>query len=190
MSDNTQITDWLQRISAGDRRAVDLLLPVVYDELRRLAESQLQQERSDHTLQATALVHEAYMRLIGQRNVVWENRAHFMAVAAQAIRRILVDHARARGSQKRGGGRAQISLDSELTYDDTHATDLIALDDSLGRLEERYPDQARVVELRFFGGLKTDEIAEVLGVSTRTVERYWQFARAWLFREMTSDCSI
>jgi RNA polymerase sigma-70 factor, ECF subfamily len=190
MSENTQITEWLERISAGDRRAVDQLLPVVYDELRRLAESQLQRERGDHTLQATALVHEAYMRLIGQRNVVWKNRAHFMAVAAQAIRRILVDHARARGSEKRGGGRGRMSLDSQLEYDDTQATDLVALDESLNRLMKLYPDKARVVELRFFGGLTVDDVAEVLGVTSRTVERHWQFARAWLFREIVGDPTI
>jgi len=190
MDDNTQITEWLQRLSAGDRRAVDFLLPVVYDELRRLAESQLQHERGDHTLQATALVHEAYMRLIGQQNIVWQNRAHFMAIAAQAIRRILVDHARSRGSAKRGGGRARISLDSQLVYDDTQATDLIALDESLRRLGEQYPDKARVVELRFFGGLTIEDAAEVLGVTTRTIERHWQFARAWLFREIVGDGSM
>jgi RNA polymerase sigma-70 factor, ECF subfamily len=187
MNDKTQITDWLERISAGDRCAVDLLLPVVYDELRRLAESQLRLERGDHTLQATALVHEAYMRLIDQRNVAWRNRAHFMAVAAQAIRRILVDHARARSSAKRGGGRARISLDSQLLYDDTQATDLLALDESLERLKQQHPDKARVVELRFFGGLKNEDVAEVLNVTTRTVERHWQFARAWLFREVAGD---
>lgn len=189
MTEDTQITDWLARISAGDRRAVDQLLPVVYEELRRLAESQLRLERADHTLQATALVHEAYIRLIGQQNVAWQNRAHFMAVAAQAIRRILVDHARARGSEKRGGGRARISLDSQLAYDESQATDLLALDESLERLAERHPDKARVVELRFFGGLTNDDIANVLGVTTRTIERHWQFARAWLFREIAGEAA-
>ncbi len=189
MTDPTQITDWLTRLNAGDRRAVDLLLPVVYEDLRALAERELRNEYSDHTLQPTALVHETYVRMLGQQRVVWQNRAHFLGVAAQAMRRILVDHARAKHSIKRGGGQRRLSLDAELHYDETHATDLIDLDDALTRLANLYPDKARVVELRFFGGLTTEDIAAVLNVTTRTIERHWHFARAWLFRDLSPSAT-
>lgn len=178
------VTLMLERVSEGDRDAVDHLLPIVYDELRRLAESHLRHEQPDHTLQATALVHEAYLRLIDQTRVRWQNRAHFFAVAAQSIRRILVDHARGKRRQKRGGGRPTLSLDEALALGHERETDLVALDEALTRLSVEHPDKARVVEMRFFGGLTTEDAAEVLDVTTRTVERHWQFARAWLYRSL------
>ncbi|MHC5114895.1 MAG: ECF-type sigma factor [Planctomycetota bacterium] len=184
MSQPDDITRILERASSGERGAVDELLPHVYDELRRLAESHLQRERPDHTLQATALVHEAYLKLVDQTRAEWRGRAHFFAVAAQAVRRILVDHARGKGRQKRGGGRRALTLDDALVFGEDDSTDLLDLDDALGRLAGEHPDKVRVVELRFFGGLTSDEAAEVLGVTTRTVERQWQFARAWLYREI------
>lgn len=186
MSPGLDVTSLLERMQAGDREAVDLLAPAVYEDLRKLAQQHLNRERADHTLQATALVHETYMRLIGQREVVWKNRAHFLAVAAQGIRRLLVDHARAKASMKRGGGRRRISIDAGLVYDETEPTDLLALHDCLEKLADAHPEKARVVEMRFFGGLTTREIAEVMAVTERTVERHWSFARAWLFREMTA----
>jgi len=197
MSERTDITLLLNSLAEGrsrapeaGREAVDRLLPRVYDELRRLAESQLQQERTDHTLQATALVHEAYLRLVDQTRVVWRSRAHFFAVAAQAIRRILVDHARSHGRAKRGGAAHKLSLDDALTLSAaTSGTDLLALDEVLDKFSREHADQARVVEMRFFGGLTTEEAAAVLGVTTRTVERYWEFARAWLYRELESSRS-
>ncbi|TVQ51038.1 MAG: sigma-70 family RNA polymerase sigma factor [Phycisphaerales bacterium] len=191
MSHPSDVTELLHRASTGDRPAIDQLLPLVYDELRRLAEHHLKSERADHTLQATALVHEAYLRLVNQQQVQWKGRAHFMAVASMAIRRILVDAARARNAQKRGGQSSRLSLDRELVYDHHQATDLIALHDALDRLAHEHPEKARVVEMRFFGGLSTDECATVLGVTDRSIERYWQFARAWLFRALNQEqCGV
>lgn len=185
MPSPTEVTQILQEASAGDRSAVDRLLPVVYDELRRLAQSHLARERPDHTLQATALVHEAYLKLIDQTRVKWQNRAHFFAVAAQAIRRILIDHARAKGRRKRGGDADRVSLDEVLTLSvEQPSTDLLALDEALTRLGAHEPQKAKVVEMRFFGGLTSEETAEVLGIGTRTVERHWQYSRAWLYREL------
>lgn len=181
----SDVTQLLNHLAAGGGTAADRLLPLVYDELRRLAASHLRQQRPDHTLQATALVHEAYLRLVDQKRVEWQSRAHFFAVAALAIRRILVDHARARGSQKRGGGQPRLSLDAALTISaEAPGTDLLALDEVLESFARAHPDKARVVEMRFFGGLTLDETAAVLGVTTRTVERYWEFARAWLYRAL------
>ncbi|MCA9290042.1 MAG: sigma-70 family RNA polymerase sigma factor [Phycisphaerales bacterium] len=177
-------TQLLQDLSAGDGEAVDRLLPLVYDELHRLAGQHLRRERRDHTLQPTALVHEAYLRLIDQTRVQWQNRAHFMAVASQAIRRILVDHARSKGRKKRGGDRQRIALDQAAIVGGTDDSMLVDLDEALVRLATEHPEKVRVVEMRFFGGLPVAEVAEVLGVTTRTVERYWQFARAWLYREL------
>jgi RNA polymerase sigma factor (TIGR02999 family) len=183
----TEITAVLERVSDGDPTAVDDLMPLVYDELRRLAESHLARERADHTLQATALVHEAYLKLVDQTRVQWRGRAHFFAVAAQAIRRILIDHARGRRRLKRGGGQARLSLDEALTIGHDAETDLIALDDALEQFAAEHPDKAKVVELRFFGGLSNDDAAMVLDVSSRTVERHWRFARAWLYRALDED---
>ncbi len=183
-SDHSDLTRILQEASAGDDSAVNRLMPLVYRELRALAESHLQKERSGHTLQATALVHEAYVRLIDQRDVVWQNRAHFFAVAAQAIRRILVDHARSRLREKRGGSLQRVALDDELALSTQRGAELLALDEGMARLAELNERQARIVELRFFGGLTVKEAAEVLGVSARTVDGDWSMARAWLSREL------
>lgn len=180
----TDITLLLNRVAAGDDRAVDVLLPHLYDELRQIAEHHLRSERLDHTLQATALVHEAYLRMVNQDRVVWESRTHFLAIASQAIRRILVDAARARRAQKRGGDRRRVLLDTSMLADQQRPTDLVELDEALARLAERYPEKAKIVELRFFGGLTGAEVSSILGIPSRTVDRHWQFARAWLFREL------
>jgi len=171
----------------GGRAAIDRIVPAVYDELHALAVRSLKNERRDHTLQATALVHEAYLRLAKRPDVPWEDRAHFSALAAQAIRRILVDHARHQRRDKRGGRRNKLSLDSVITVAPEPETDIIELDEALDRLGTESPRQARIVEMRFFGGMTADEAADVLGVSTRTVERDWRYARAWLFRELAAD---
>ena len=184
MAGSDDVTELLLRASEGDRESIDRLLPLVYDELRRLAEHQLHSERRDHTLQATALVHEAYMSLVDQTRVQWKNRAHFFAVAAQAIRRILVDHARSKQRAKRGGGWKRVDLDDQSSAAAEPSDDLVSLDSALTAFADEHPDQARVVEMRFFGGLTADETARVLGVSTRTVERRWQYARAWLHRAL------
>jgi RNA polymerase sigma factor (TIGR02999 family) len=190
MDELGDVTIMLKEVGRGSRVAVDRLLPLVYDELRRLAQSRLQLERPDHTLQATALVHEAYLKLIDQTRVEWQDRAHFFAVAAQAIRRILVDYARRRGRVKRGGGQVKLSLDEAPTLlmaaDDQPAADLLALDRSLTRFAAEHPEKAKVVELRFFGGLSGEETAKVLGITSRSVRRYWSFAQAWLYRDMTT----
>jgi RNA polymerase sigma factor (TIGR02999 family) len=171
----------------GDSRATDQLLPLVYDRLRALAQELMQQERPGHTLQATALVHEGYLKLVDQQRAQWQDRAHFFAVAAQAIRRILVDHARGRGRAKRGGAGAKLTLNEELaaTYDEV--ADVVALDDALVQLAESHPQHARITEMRFFAGLTIEESAAVLGMSTRTVDRHWRYARAWLYRALSGD---
>lgn len=183
------VTQLLINWSNGNREALDNLLPLVYKELRQLADRYLRRERSDHTLQATALVHEAYLKLIDQRNVQWQNRAHFFGVAAQAMRRILVDHARSHQTAKRGSGGHKVSLDEGLGIDisDERASDLIALDDALTQLAEIDPQKSRIVELRFFGGLSIEETAEVLGIGTATVIRQWRMAKAWLYGAVKSD---
>ncbi|MBL8241737.1 MAG: sigma-70 family RNA polymerase sigma factor [Bryobacterales bacterium] len=180
-----EVTQLLNQWSDGNRAALDSLTPVVYDELRRLASIYLHRERSDHTLQPTAVVHEAYMRLVDQRSVRWQNRAHFFGIAAQMIRRILVDHARGVRAAKRGGGAVALSLDEALGVSEKRDLELEALDDALTTLAEVDPQQARVVELRFFTGLSIEETAEVLGISESTVKRDWVSAKAWLFRELS-----
>jgi len=184
VSTRTDVTAILQNASRGDESAVNRLLPLVYNELRALAERLLEQERPGNTLQATALVHEAYVRLIKQDEVEWRGRAHFFAVASQAIRRILVDHARARQTAKRGGDRARVRLEEEGGPALEPDVDLVALDEALARLAELHPRQAQVVELRFFGGLTLQEVAQYLDVSPRTVDGDWSVARAWLRREI------
>ncbi len=179
------ITAWLVRASEGDARAADELLPLVYGKLRALAAELMMQERIDHTLQPTALVHEAYLKLVDQTRARWEDRAHFFSVAAQALRRILVDHARGHAREKRGGLRTKLQLDEGLIAAYEQTIDVLALDDALGRLAAQDAQRARMVELRFFGGLTIDEAAAVLEVSTRTVERQWRYARAWLYRELS-----
>jgi RNA polymerase sigma factor (TIGR02999 family) len=178
------VSQVLEDMKKGDNRAADKLLPLVYDEFRALARHYLAQERANHTLQPTALVHEAYMKLVDQTRVDWQGRSHFFAVAAQAMRRILVDHARSRQRDKRGGGRARVILDDDVALSPQKDEDVLALDESLQRLAKLDPRQAKVVELRFFGGMSVEEVAQALGVSKRTVEGDWTFARAWLSREL------
>jgi RNA polymerase sigma factor (TIGR02999 family) len=189
VTDQRDVTRLLVNWSNGDRQALEALLPLVYDELRLLAGRYLRRERSGHTLQSTALVHEAYLRLIDQRNVQWQNRAHFFAVAAQMIRRILVDHARKTQTEKRGGQAPRLSLDEAMAVAQDRDVDLVALDDALNGLAEIDEQQARIVELRFFGGLSIEETAEVLRISPATVKRDWVMAKSWLYREMTGNRS-
>jgi RNA polymerase sigma-70 factor, ECF subfamily len=184
MSDNPEVTLLLSALTRGDDGAATKLIPVVYNELRRLAGSYMRRERVDHTLQATALVHEAYLKLVEQRSVDWQSRAHFFGVAAQLMRRILIDHARGHTRQKRGGEQRKVSLDEAFVFSEKQADELLAVDDSLNRLAEIDPRQARVVELRFFGGLSVEEAAEVLGVSPKTVKRDWSVAKAWLYADL------
>ena len=180
-----RITELLIAWSDGGRAALDELLPLVYDELRGIASRYLRHEAGDHTLQPTALVHEAYFRLIDQRRVRWRNRAHFYGVAAQLMRRILVDHARAQRADKRGGGREHLPLIEEETPSAPYGVDVLALDEALTRLAAFDPQQGRVVELRYFGGLTIDEVAEVVGISAATVVREWTIAKAWLKAELS-----
>jgi RNA polymerase sigma factor (TIGR02999 family) len=181
------VTEILQEVRQGDKDAAARLMPLVYDELRRLAEHYLRQERPDHTLQATALVHEAYLKLIDQRRVDWQNRAHFFAVAAQLMRRILVDHARRHRASKRGGFQHKLSLDEAIDYSQSRDVDLVALDDALHALAHLDERQSQIVELRFFGGLTIEETAEALGVSPATVKVDWSMAKAWLRREISGE---
>jgi RNA polymerase sigma factor (TIGR02999 family) len=175
----------LRAWSKGDSTALEQLTPIVYDELRRLARHYLRGERRDHSLQTTALVHEAYLRLVDHTRMEWQDRAHFFAVSAQVMRRILVDHARRR-NVKRGHGLRRVSLEEATLVGGDRPTDLAALDDALTSLAERDPRKAQVVEMRFFGGLSVEESAEVLGVSPVTVMRDWRTAKAWLYRELSS----
>ncbi len=185
MGDSPQeITRLLVEIRQGNRAAESKLMPLVYQELRKLARRYMRLERRDHTLQATALVHEAYVRLVDQREVSWQNRAHFLAVAAQIMRRILVDHARAHQAAKRGGTERRISLDT-MVFTEEKATDILVLDEALTRLSERDRRQCRIVELRFFGGLTEEEAAEALGISVRTAKRDWRIAKAWLYHQVS-----
>jgi RNA polymerase sigma-70 factor (ECF subfamily) len=179
-----EVTRLLVQLTDGDHAALDALLPLVYAELRRLAAGYLRRERHGHTLQPTALVHEAYLRMIDQTQVRWQNRAHFFGVAAQMMRRILVDHARSQQAEKRGGDMQKLSLDENIDVSGERASDLVALDEALQRLAEIDPQKSRVVELRFFGGLSVEETAEVLGVSAPTVKRQWRMAKAWLFGQV------
>ena len=198
-----RVTQLLSEWSAGDKRALGELMPLVYGELRRLSERQLRAERSNHTLQRTALVHEAYLRLVNQKDVQWRNRSQFLGLASQLMRRVLVDHARARLAAKRGAGVEPVSLDQtgalwqpsggadsptaavDAASDPT--VDLSAIDAALKRLESLDPRQGRIVELKFFGGLSIEETAEVIGASPATVKRDWVLARAWLRRELLAE---
>jgi len=181
----SQVTKLLQGWRGGDRNDLEALLPLVYDELRRLAHYHLKNERPGHTLQTTALVHEAYFRLVGQELPEWESRAHFFAIAAQLMRQILVDYARRRRASKRGSGVCMLTLDDALALSRRKDVDVIALDDALNTLAELDPRQSRVVELRFFAGLSLEETSEVMGIATATVQRDWTMARAWLHREIS-----
>lgn len=169
---------------SGDREALDKLMPIVYDELRRQAARYLKHERQGHTLQTTALVHEAYVRLIDQAGVRWQNRAHFYGIAAELMRRILVDHARKRNAAKRGGEAVKVTLNEEVQAASEQNPDIISVDEALRKLALVDQQQARIVELRFFGGLTVEETAEVLGISDRTVKRDWSVAKAWIRREL------
>jgi RNA polymerase sigma factor (TIGR02999 family) len=180
-----QVTQWLIAWSSGDQTALDKLMPLVYDELHRLAHHYMSRERPGHTLQTTALVNEAYLRLIDQKSVSWQNRAHFFAVAAQVMRQILVDYARRRQVLKRGGQAVKVSLDEAAIVSQERGADLVALDDALTSLAAIDPRKSQIVELRFFGGLSVEETAEVLKVSPRTVMRQWSLAQAWLYRELS-----
>jgi RNA polymerase sigma factor (TIGR02999 family) len=183
---DSEITQLLASLKDGDRTAVAArLMPLVYDEFRALAARYMRHERPDHTLQPTALVHEAYLRLIDQTRVDWQGRTHFFAVGAQAIRRILVDHARQRQRQKRGGAAGRVALDESVALAPQRSEEILALDEAMQKLAELDPRQAEVVEMRFFGGMNVEEVAGVLGVSKRTVEGDWTMARAWLMRELT-----
>ena len=186
------VTQLLVNWSHGDRAALEQLMPLVYDELRRLASAYLRRERSDHTLQSTALVHEAFMRLVNQQEVQWRNRAHFFAIAAQMIRRILVDYARAQHTEKRGSGSVKLELDEAMAapLESGFDLDLLALNDALDQLSHLDARQSQIVELRFFAGLSIEETAEVMKLSPASIKREWNTARAWLFREMTRNQAI
>jgi RNA polymerase sigma factor (TIGR02999 family) len=187
MNDNSRdITVLLNAVSRGDEKAPGELLELVYDDLRRLAAKYMQNERRDHTLQATALVHEAFIRLLDWKNVSWENRAQFFAVAAQVMRKVLVDHARHKNAQKRDFGQ-KITLDKAISFPTEKEIDLLALEEVLASLEKIDARQAKIVELRFFGGLSIEETAYVLKISETTVKREWTFAKAWFQRELQRD---
>jgi RNA polymerase sigma factor (TIGR02999 family) len=179
-----EVTRLLVAWGDGDKAALDLLMPLVHAELRRLARHYMSRERPGHTLQSTALVNEAYLRLVEQEGMRWENRAHFFGIAARLMRQILVEHARGRQAAKRGGGQYRLSLSRIDRLASAPDVDLLALDEALGRLEALDPQKSRIVELRYFGGLGIEETAEVIGVSPATVKRDWSMARAWLRREL------
>jgi RNA polymerase sigma factor (TIGR02999 family) len=178
------VTRLLLAVRNGDRTAEERLYEAVYDELHRIAARYMRRERPDHTLQVTALINQAYVDLVDQRDKDWQNRAHFYGVAANVMRRVLVDHARTHGTAKRGGRDQKVSLDHAVPLGEEQSDELLALDEALGRLEQVDPRQSKIVELRFFGGLTEEETAQVLGVSSRTVKRDWRLARAWLYGEL------
>jgi RNA polymerase sigma factor (TIGR02999 family) len=187
MSDELQheVTQILHEWSDGDKDAPARLMPLVYNELRRQARNYLARERGSHTLQPTALVHEAYLRLVDQTRISWQNRAHFFGIAANMMRRVLVDHARSHASEKRGGAAVRLSIEDIQIPLEQRASDLVALDEALEKLVKFDERKAKIVEMRFFGGLTDEEIAEVLNVSSRTVLRDWKTARLWLYRELS-----
>jgi RNA polymerase sigma factor (TIGR02999 family) len=188
MAGNPQnITELLVGYGRGDKEALDQLMPIVYDELRRQAARYLRREQAGHTLQTTALIHEAYLRLVDQRHVQWQNRAHFFGIASQLMRRILVDHARTKKRVKRGGSDIKVSLADANVAVKGQDLDVVALDEALDRLAQIDEQQSRVVELRFFSGLTVEETAEVMGISKATVKRDWSVAKAWLYRELSGD---
>jgi RNA polymerase sigma-70 factor (ECF subfamily) len=178
------VTLLLHSLNRGDSAAEGKLIPVIYDELRRLAAHYMRQERPDHTLQATALVHEAFLRLTRQKDVNWQGKAHFFAVAAKLMRQILIDHARGRLREKRGSGGQKLPLDEGLLLTEARSAELVAVDAALDRLAKLDPRQARIVELRFFGGLSVEETAKVIDVSPKTVKRDWSVAKAWLYEDL------
>ena len=183
----TKITELLHHAREGSKTALDELLPLVYDELKRIASKQLSAERANHTLQATALVNEAYLLLVNQHSVDWQNRLHFFSIASEAMRRILVNYAKAKKAQKRGEGATLLSLDEIVSFPNKQNIDLVVLDEAINQLAEMDEQQAKIVELKFFGGLTVEEIAEVLGVSVRTIGREWRAAKAWLMGRMRDE---
>ncbi|HEX4227497.1 MAG TPA: sigma-70 family RNA polymerase sigma factor [Bryobacteraceae bacterium] len=185
-SRSADVTRWLKAWTNGDPAALDRLMPVVYEELRRMARRHIRNERAGHTLQTTALVNEAYLRLVDVRNVDWQHRAQFFAISSQMMRRILVDAARARGSQKRGGGAEHLNMDDVVPVSPDSEESIVALDLALDAFAKVAPRQAKVLEMRYFGGLSDEEISAVLKTSTRTVERDFQFAKTWLMRELSN----
>jgi RNA polymerase sigma factor (TIGR02999 family) len=187
LQENQQITQLLSELSNGNRQVVDSLMPLVYKELHQLAHLNLRKERKDHTLNATALVHEAYLKLIDQTRVTWQNRAHFFAIAAQAMRRILINYAHKRKAEKRGGGGVFVTFIDDQVKRDTQPEELIALDQALDKLSKLNERQSKVIEYWFFVGLTHEETAEVLGVSVPSVRRDWRLARAWLSRELNQN---
>ena len=180
------VTQLLAKSSQGDQEALGALMPLVYEELHRLARNYMRRERPGHTLQTTGLVHEAYLRLMGQ-DANWSNRSHFLGIAAKMMRRILVDHAKSQHRAKRGGGAVKVTLDGPAVIAKDADKELVALEEALSRLETVDERRARIVELRFFGGLSNEEASKVLGISTATVQRQWAGARAWLYRELKTD---
>ncbi len=186
-SEPSDITRLLEAAGGGDPRAAQELLPLVYDQLRKSAQLQMAGERPEHTLQATALVHEAYLRLVGSHQVTFESRAHSYAAAAESMRRILIDHARKRGRIKRGGDQERISLSAAFLAEQAQPEEIMSVDGAIRRLEKRDRRMAEIVRLRFFAGLSVDETAEALGLSGRSVRREWALARAWLHRELSED---
>jgi RNA polymerase sigma-70 factor (ECF subfamily) len=181
-----EITDLLQAWEQGDQTALEKLLPAVMGELRRLAKSHMRREHPGHTLQTTALINEAYIKLVGQSRVHWENRNHFYAIAAQCMRRVLLDYAKARGREKRGGNAKQVALSDAALMSAVQSTELLALDAALKRLATEDERKSQVVELRYFGGYSAEEVSAILGISETTVARDWRLARAWLRREMNT----
>jgi RNA polymerase sigma factor (TIGR02999 family) len=184
-----EITQLLANWSLGDKEALERLVPLVYPELRRMARQQMAREDSNHTLQTSALINEAYLKLVDRRNVKWQNRAHFFAVAAQVMRHVLIDHARRHLYTKRGGGAQHLPLDDAEIVSDQRAADLVALDDALSNLVKLDPRRSQIVELKFFGGLNAEEIAEVMSISPATVQREWRAAKAWLHHTITGRTS-
>ena len=184
MSNSGNITELLSEYKNGNREAIDEIFPLVYDELRRLAASRLRTERDDHTLQPTALVHEAYLRLIEQNKQTWENRVHFFGLAAEMMRRILVNHALGKNRIKRFGNQTRLALDDAVSFAQEKEIDVVLLDEALINLTKFDAVQAKIIELKFFGGLTSEEVAEVLGVSDSTIKREWRIAKAWLHQQL------
>jgi RNA polymerase sigma-70 factor, ECF subfamily len=187
MESSTDVTALLSELTKGNPEADPALIPLVYNELRRMADGYMRRERTGHTLQTTALVHEAYLKLCGQHSVAWQNRAHFFGIASQVMRRVLIDHARGHIRGKRGGGREAIPLDEALVFSPERSEEFVELDSALERLAAFDSRQARIVEMRFFGGLTVEETAEALGISPKTVKRDWSVAKAWLHGELKAS---
>jgi RNA polymerase sigma-70 factor (ECF subfamily) len=186
-SPSPDVTVLLLELTRGNQEAASKLMPLVYNELRRLARGYMRRERPDHTLQATALVHEAYLKLVKQRSVDWQGRSHFFGIAAQLMRRILIDHARGHLREKRGGAQEVLPLDEALVFSPRQSAELVRLDEALERLAKLDPRQSKIVELRFFGGLSVEETAGFLGISPKTVKRDWSMAKAWLRSELRQE---